>query len=449
MFNKQQGQQQAFLAEANVDAIAECLVAMANADGGLIVLGLNEDGSHAAEIWDEDAEAALRLALAQCKPVVITQWQRLEFNERTFVGLRVARSPDLHTMADGRVLVRHGSENRPITGTELVNLANSRNVAEYEAETVPGATRADFDDDIINEYLAKREARGAARVNSIDSLLFEIGALDHTGQPTVSGMLLFGKNPQIFLPQSSVVFVRFPGSEPRGEDGKAGYGRRDEIGGPLARVVERTWNIVWEEMRVGARVHGLEREELTEYPRFAVREAIVNAICHRDYRTKGRRIEIRMYSDRMELISPGGLAGYMTLDNLVEEHYSRNPRLVNGLYHWGYIEELGLGIDRMIEEMVMAGHPPPKFKATPYMFTATLENNRVAKAVPKWSQSINERQARALNYVKENGSVSNREYQRVCEGVSAETLRRDLADLVKRGVLLKIGSKKGTHYILK
>ena len=200
---------------------------------------------------------------------------------------------------------------------------------------------------------------------------------------------------------------------------------------------------------MGARVNGLEREELTEYPRFAVREAIVNAVCHRSYRIKGRKIEIRMYSDRMEIISPGGLAGYMTLDNLVEEHFSRNPRLVNGLYQWGYIEELGLGIDRMIEEMIEQGHPMPKFKATPHSFTVILENATKPASTANTNAGMNDRQQRALRFVRQNGSISNGEYQRLCEGVSAETLRRDLADLVKKGTLLKIGSKKGTHYILK
>jgi ATP-dependent DNA helicase RecG len=262
-------------------------------------------------------------------------------------------------------------------------------------------------------------------------------------------MLLFGHNPQAFFPQSGIVFVKFPGVEPRGEDGGIGYGRRDELNGPLARIIERAWNVTFEEMRVGATVNSLEREELLEYPRFAVREALVNAVAHRDYRIRGRRIEIRKYADRLEIISPGGLPGYMTLDNLVEEHFSRNPRLVNGLFQWGYIEELGLGIDLMIEEMVQSGHAPPTFRATTHSFTVTLFNKQERPAVPRWTRSMNERQTRALTYVRENGSISNREYQKLCSDVSAETLRLDLVDLVERGILLKIGSKKGTHYILK
>jgi ATP-dependent DNA helicase RecG len=365
------------------------------------------------------------------------------------VGINIARSTDLHSLEDGRVLLRSSSENRPLSGDEVRDLAASKNTAEYEMEAVPGAQPADLDPDIVRDYLARREERGAPRALDVAELLYEIGATDRKGNPTTIGILLFGRKPQLFFPQSSITFVRFPGTEPRGEDGGIGYGRRDEISGNLARVIERTWNIIFEEMRVGATVSGLEREELPEYPRFAVREALVNAVAHRDYRIRGRRIEVRMYTDRLEIISPGGLPGYMTLDNLVEEHFSRNPRLVSGLFQWGYIEELGLGIDQMIEEMTQAGHEPPEFKATAHLFTVILRNKRDHAPVPKWTRSMNERQARALTFVRETGSITNRDYQQLCPDVTAETLRLDLKDLVDRGILLKIGSKKGTHYILK
>jgi ATP-dependent DNA helicase RecG len=246
-----------------------------------------------------------------------------------------------------------------------------------------------------------------------------------------------------------LTFVRFVGTELRGEDGLAGYGRREEITGPLARLVERTWNVLLEEMHMGAVVKGLEREERSEYPLFAVREALVNAVCHRDYRLRGRRIEIRKFSDRLEIISPGGLPGFITLDNIVDEHFSRNPLIVAGLYQWGYIEELGLGVDRMIEEMAQAGHPPPLFKDTTYSFTVSLSNVRERPPTPRWERTMNERQAKALAFIRENGRITNRDYRQICPNVSPETLRLDFVDLVDRGLLLKIGAKKGTYYILK
>jgi len=442
-------QRLAFLPDADAEALAACLVALANGDGGLIVLGLDEDGRLTTPIWEEEAEYALREAAALCRPPIPTQWQPVETREGMLIGISVPRSLALHSLYDGRVLVRSGAANRPLAGDEISDLAGSKQTAEFETEPVPGARPDDLDADIVREYLERRAARGAARVTSTAELLFEIGATDRSGNPTLVGILLFGKNPQMFFPQSGVVFVKFPGVEPRGEDGGIGYGRRDELRGPVARLVERAWNIVFEEMRVGATVNGLAREEVTEYPRYAVREALVNAVAHRDYRIKGRRIEIRMYADRLEIISPGGLPGYMTLDNLVEDHFSRNPRLVNGLFQWGYIEELGLGIDQMIEEMVQAGHPPPEFRASHHLFTVVLNNKRERPPAPKWTRSMNERQARALTFVRENGSITNRDYRQLCPDVTAETLRLDLSDLVEKGLLLKIGSKKGTHYILK
>lgn len=451
MLKKKPGQRLAFLPTAEVGPLAECLTAFANSDGGLIVLGLDDHGRSTEAIWEEEAEGALREAARRCRPPVPSQWETVETNAGMMVGINVTRSSDLHTLDDGRVFVRSGALNRLLTGDEVRNLANSKNTAEFETEVVAGAKMEDLDPDIIRDYLDRRQSRGGAKLTSTEELLFEIGATDRDGNPTTIGVLLFCHNPQMFFPQSGMVFVRFAGDEPRGEDGGIGYGRRDEISGPLARIVERAWNVIFEEMRVGATVETLERKEITEYPRFAVREALVNAVAHRDYRIRGRRIEIRMYSDRLEIISPGGLPGYMTVDNLVEEHFSRNPRLVNGLFQWGYIEELGLGIDQMIEEMVQAGHEPPKFDAKPHAFQVTLHNKRKSKTAvaAKWTKNMNERQTRALTYVRENGSITNREYQKLCANVSAETLRLDLADLVEKGVLLKIGSKKGTHYILK
>ena len=440
----------AYLPDAAPERLAECLVAFANTDGGTVVVGLDDKGRTLQRIYAEELEGALKAAERLCRPPVVTGWEQLEASDGTTYAITVPRSPELHSLSDGRVLIRAGAENRPLGGEEIRQLAATKSAGDYEAETLPGATRADLDDALIAEYVEKRQQRQRRALPlAPDELLLEMGALDPQGRPSHFGMLLFGKFPQQFIPQAGLVFVKFIGTEPRGEEGLAGYGRREEVNGPLARIIEGAWKIIWEEMNVGAVVKGLERQEISEYPPFAVREALVNAVCHRDYRLKGRRIEIRMYTDRMEVISPGGLPGFITIDNIVEEHFSRNPRLVAGIFQWGYIEELGLGIDRMIEDMVQAGHPPPKFKAAPYSFTVTLYNARERKATPKWETVMNERQARAVTFIRENGRITNRDYQQICPDVSPETLRLDLSDLVDRSILLKIGAKKGTYYVLK
>lgn len=444
------GPQTEFMVTTDRQRLAETLVAFANADGGTIVVGMAADGTMADLLSPDEIEAMLGLALTACLPPVRTEWEQVDIGDGTIVAIRVPRSTELHSLRDGRVLIRSGTENRPLGGEMIRQLAATKSTGDYEVEGVPGANFDDLNPELVDEYVARREERLQRPLKeSLQRHLQLLGALDAGGNPTVTGLLLFGHDPQSFLTQSGLVFVRFSGTTPRGREGLPGYGRREEVRGALPRLLERAWQVVWEEMRVEAVVRGLQREERSEYPRFALREALVNAVCHRDYRLRGRRIEVRMFDDRVEVHSPGGLPGHITLDNIVDEHFSRNPRLVAGLFQWGYIEELGLGIDRMIEDMVQAGQPPPTFRATPYSFTVTLQNVRERPPAPSWDMPMNERQMRGLQYLQETGRIANSEYRDLCPDISAETARLDLSDLVERGILLKIGDKRGTYYILK
>ncbi len=452
----------ALLPTADAELLAETLVAFANADGGTLYVGVAADtdgtpdaptpGTPTGDLYPDEFGEIVQQAERLCRPPVPVRWEQVETGGAfVFVG-RVHRSTELHTLHDGRVLVRAGVENRPLDGAKVQQILASRSTGEYEAEPVPGAMREDFDADTLREFVEmweKRQGRPLSR--PLDDVLVEMGWLLPGGAPTVAGILLFGKNPQAFIPRSGLTFVRFDGTHVHREGGDPGYGRRVEFTGPLAHIIQRAWDILQDEIRVGAVVRGLERKEQWQYPPTAIREALVNAVAHRDYRVRGRAIEVRMFADRLEISSPGGLPGFITIDNIVDEHFSRNPRIVSGLFHWGYIEELGLGVDLMIQDMVNAGHPPPQFRALEYAFTVVFENVHQRHPITPAAVDLtmNERQAKALAYIQQNDRITNRDYQALCPDVTAETLRLDLADLVERSVLLKIGEKRGTYYILK
>jgi ATP-dependent DNA helicase RecG len=181
---------------------------------------------------------------------------------------------------------------------------------------------------------------------------------------------------------------------------------------------------------------------------------IVNAIAHRDYNIQGDSIHLNIFSDRLEITSPGGLPGPVTIDNIMEARFSRNPIIVQVLSDLGYVERLGYGLDRVVSLMRENSLPPPRFEEVAGSFRVTLYNTPVEESgypdMSKYLQlDINPRQVSALNYLGNRKRITNREFQELCPEVHPETLRRDLADLVSRGILVKIGDKKSTYYILK
>lgn len=440
--------------------LAEILAAMANAAGGLVILGVTARG---AIQKDSDADALGKLvdqaSLLTDPPLILPAAQALEAEEGIVLVVQVPPGlPHIYSL-HGLYLTRSGVENRQLTTLELRRLLLERGDTGFEAQLVPGATLEDLDEARVVRYL---EQLSFVSVEDVPQALLMRGCLGYgaTGPrqgaaraaqlaPTVAGILLFGRNPQQFLRSAEMVCVRYSGNAMSDE-----FVRQD-IGGSLADQIRGAEAFVLANMRRGMRIRGFAREDTDQFPVAVVREAIVNAIAHRDYSIRGDGIRLFMFNDRLEVYSPGRLPGHVTLQNLVDERYSRNEAIVAVLSDMGYIERLGYGIDRMIATMVEQGLPEPEFVEMSAGFKVTLhaaglDATEAEPAKQRWGHVfLNERQEQALAFVQTHGRITNSDFQRLASDVSAETIRRDLADLVEQNLLLRIGEKRATYYILK
>jgi ATP-dependent DNA helicase RecG len=449
-----EGPRLAFARErARLDELAETLVAFANGSGGTLVLGVS--GRARARVEGvADAAAArdllLEAALACTPPLVLPMPREVSAAGATLLVASVPAGLSQVYSLHGKYLRREAATNQPLAPDALRRLLLERGDVSWERSAPENAAVDELDRAKVLAY-ARRIGPGAEEDPL--GLLVRRGCLVQAGGaslPTNAGLLLFAQRVEARFPQAEITLVHY-----RGRDMADAF-EREDIHDTLVEALRRAERWLMEHMRKGSRMVGLERHDWTQFPPGAVREALVNAVAHRDYSVRGEGVRVALFSDRLEVYSPGRLPGHVTVENIVAERFSRNESLVQVLADFGLIERLGYGIDRMLRQMEDAGLPPPLFRETAAGFLVTLVGQPVEEPAPdsldtrEWArQGLNERQIAAMIHLAEQRRITNRDLQDRYPDVSPETVRRDLADLVERGMLLKVGDKRATYYILK
>lgn len=264
------------------------------------------------------------------------------------------------------------------------------------------------------------------------------------GKLTHAAIILFGKNPQKYFINALVRVGRF-------KDETIIIGDR-RIEGNLFKQIEEAEEAIKNLINVRYEITGeqLTRKNIWDYPLEAIREALLNAVIHRDYFKYNVQSQIKIFNDWIWFFNIGGLPEGITLEQLKTTHPSvaRNPLIVHIFYLAGLIEEYGSGIGRIMDSLKEANLPEPEFKEEFAGFSLYLRKDYYTEERLK-EMGLNDRQIKAVIYVKEKGKITNKEYQEL-NGVIKKTASRDLGVLTDKRILKKVGSTgKGTHYIMK
>jgi ATP-dependent DNA helicase RecG len=411
---------------------AETLTAFANGRGGSFTIATTQP--------EDLLEIILQAALRSSPPLVIPMPQIQRGRNRANVHVTIPPGlPHVYSV-EGRYLIREGDKNIPLLPARLRRLLLERGEITFEDEIVYAAQETDLDWDAIEQYA---ERLGATNPKE---LLIRRGCLRmvaDTLYPTQAGILLFGRDPLRFIRGAFITAARFAGVE------MGDVFTRMEISGALPAQIRQAETFLIDHLRKDVQLTGaMERRERYELPLEAAREALVNAVAHRDYSIQGDGIRLYLFADRLEVTSPGKLPGPVTLSNLVEERFSRNSIIVQVLADMGFIERLGYGIDRILSLFQEHSLPAPAFDETNGGFRITLFNNELTSTTMVDMAGLNPRQQRALEFLAREGTITNRQYQELCPDVHSETLRRDLADLVARELIMRLGEKRGSYYVL-
>ena len=429
--------------------LQEPMVAFANSRGGTVFVGISDRRPRQilGVAWSQDLVEQVQEAARSTQPPLQVEVERWLVDDRDVASIQVRTlTRGWVQTSDGRLLVRAGPTNRALVGEELLRFVRERAADPVEDEAVPGIGLDNLRPELVRQFVRARMRRSKL---SLPTAARDLGLLTPDGKVRLATLLMFGKEPQHRNRRFGIVVSRFEGSA----DGTARLRDRRELVGPLPMLVAQADQQVYDEMRRDAVVRGLVREEVPEYPPVALREALVNAVGHRDYSLCGAAVEVRLYDDAVEIESPGTLAGYVTVENLREAQYSRNERTMDALQRLGLVEEAGQGIDRMIAEMEDALLDPPEFEERSTSFVVRLRGGSVFAAEDRlWISQFGPLQLEAdakvaLVFARRMGTITNEQLRRL-RPLDREASRETLQDLVARGLLETFGRGRGTGYRL-
>ncbi|MBI5740557.1 MAG: DUF4062 domain-containing protein [Nitrospirae bacterium] len=365
---------------------------------------------------------------------------------------RAAKMKKLVSKA-GSALVRRRIEDASALTSEvyasLVDYLDTNGVLRvppFDTAACRGAGLKDLSRKRIDWFLeaARRERGFPLKSNTTTQALLTHLNLFDGGKPTNAAILLFGTNPQRFHRTAETKCIHCHGTEYRRP-----FATMQVYGGDLFEQADLTQDFILGKINrvIGTRAASITAPATYELPPDAVAEAIINAIAHRDYHSNAS-VEVRLFVDRLEIWNPGILPGTLTLDSLRDDHPSvpNNPLIAESLYLTRYIERVGSGTQTMIELCREAGLPEPQFEQRSGSFVITLWRDWLTPEVLA-GYKLNERQMQAVAVVKSNGRITNSGYQEAT-GTSRPTAIRDLAELVGKGVFLRIGEARGAFYVV-
>lgn len=452
-----------WLAEsAPVKAIAQILAAMGNSAGGYVLIGASGPTGTVFGVRDGHAavERVMKAAGAISPPMGLPWPEVVTVHNKPVVVVHVPEGlPGVYAY-EGRFMRRNGGENVPLNPSEVYRLGYERGARDFETEIVADATLDDID------WVKARAYANAIRPSEVDiaKVLQRRGCLALAGgvlRPTHAGILLFGAEPTAFVRGAEIIAARFPGEDMSDRFTRTGTGITGTLPDQIRRAEAFLLDHLHKDVQIGK---AMAHTENLEYPFEAARELIINAVAHRDYSIAGDAIRLFIFSNRLEVTSPGRLAGPVTLANIREARFSRNPVIVGVLADMHYIERLGYGVDRVMALMEEKGLPAPEFSEIAGTFRVRLRRgaSHGAGETPKPPQEqvidktfrglpLNPRQEVAIQHLTRdtNQRITNSHLQQMFPDVHAETIRRDLSDLVSKNILEKRGEKRGSFYVLK
>jgi len=352
------------------DSLAKEMAAFANTEGGAIFIGINDDGTVGGIARPDLEEWVFNIARNNVKPALLPLFEMVAYQGQKIARVIVHKDLSGLFSVSGKYYIRAGSTSRECSKEELGRLFQRSRQVHFEETPIYDANEKHLDHEKIQEYFKQVYEYDISRDDAIafNALLQNSGIVTVEGSATVMGLVMFGKRnsglvppmhyTQKFLPQAGAVYAHYAGDEITDELLDSAH-----FEGAAPELVEKISEKVLLRLATPSKIEGLKREEKIPLPRKVLREALVNAVTHRDYSLQSK-IRVFQFDNRLEVISPGGLPNSVTVEKM-KVFYSihRNPLIVKFMENLRYLDGLGRGVPMIFREMKRLNAPAPEIFA--------------------------------------------------------------------------------------
>lgn len=425
--------------------ISQIICAFANTDGGYFVMGISKNGDIKGLTCNIDT---LQQNISNSNQEIYSQpiisTKVIDIDSKKIVVIKIERANDknAHTYK-GAVYVRIGSTIRKLDGRSLFDFLKNKQILCFD-EQDSEAKLSDLDERKIQSYLIKRNQSNFLKTNNIKEFIISNMLGKMNGEIKIKNVasLFFSKEPYKWHPQNEVRIVKFDGIKPIKI-----LSQRDFKEDPFENI-EQTISFIRQNIskRVIIPENSPKRIEIEEYPSSAIREAVINAVAHRDYYSYDS-IQINIFDDRIEISNPGGLPEGLTREFFGKRSVRRNPITYRLLRDANYVEGLGTGIPKMINEMRKSGLNDPEFNFEAGFFVVIFKNRKGTFKPIEGIQDLNQRQLNAIDFLNQNKTIKAKIYANI-NNVSLPIALKDINELIKFGYFKKVGSYRGAYYTL-
>ena len=361
------------------------LIAFANADGGQLVIGIEDDKQDNIITGFKDGKAYPIEEFKKIDREMRETPLDLSFEEIPVVNFKgeddfiLIISVELSSnrviaAPNDDVYLRQGDETVKLSYEQRNQLSYDKGQRFFEDEIVPDASLEDIDVSLVQDFKNRFDISKRSVEEILKARRFLIN-----GELTKAAILLFGKYPSAFFPQARVRFQRFDGTD-MGTGSSFNVIKEVTFDDALPTLIIKVRDFIRTQLREFQYLdNDGQFQILPEYPEFAWFEGIVNAVTHRDYSVYGDHIRVLMFDDRLEIHSPGKLPNIVTVENIKHERFSRNPRIARTLTEFGWVREMNEGVKRIYSEMESAFLHEPKYSEPGNKVCLTLENNIISR----------------------------------------------------------------------